>query len=1287
LDISTDNFTTFITGFNNRNTGINSLFTVVGLTANTSYQYRVRASINNIPSSNSNVISVTTLPNPPLATTVTAATNISDTGFTANWNPAATATEYFLDVAVNSSFTNFVGGFQNLNVSNVLTYDVTGLSPNTNYFFRVRAGNPGGVSGNSNFLAAFTTTEAPIALDADPISQTGFTANWQTTTGAINYRLDVSTDDLFGTFVAGYQNKSVSTTNDIISGLTPNFTYFYRVRAENSGGVSANSNVITVTTIPSAPSTPTAQAATGITQSGFTGNWSASPSAIGYRLDVSEASDFSSFVSSYQNADVGNVLSIAITGLNGGTTYYYRVRAENIGGSSANSNEINLITIPPTPVAIAATNVNQVSFEANWQASTGTTEYRLDVSQDNLFGSFLPGYQNKLVSGLTDLVSGLSNNTTYYYRVRAVNTTGTTPNSNTVSVTTQPPVPPAPTALPVLLASITETGFKARWNIVLTATQGYRIDVSEASDFSTFVSGYQDFDAGNNLEADVTGLLGSTTYYFRVRAVNNSGPSLNSNVVSVLTKPAAPLALPASNIVVNGNASGFTANWNADATATQYFLDVATSSAFGVGDFVVGYNNLNVGDVTSYDVTSLNDNTLYYYRLRTVNASGQSAGSNFIEVFIEDSNANIPPLPSGLSAFALSPTKIEVSWTDNSTNDTGFELQRTTNVLLGFTTIAIISVNNNNTPREEIYTDSDGGGGLIPGETYFYRVRALGALGNSQYTLPVRATTISDAPERPDNLDGVSGSATSAYLTWSDNSDDEQGFYLYRALDGNDVALVATIPANQTNYTDIGLTQGTTYFYVLTAFKGSSESETSNLAFVTPAPVPFPASSLTATATGVRSVNLTWQDNSTDETGFAIEMASVYSGGTFLFLTEVGAQEGIGTVNFNIDNTIETLESNEVYAFRVFAFNNFGGSRTTLPDTAQTFIDPTIPRPAKPTGVQAEPVSTIEIRLRWQDVSNNEKVFKIERADSPAGPFVEIARVLAGTTNYSDVGLRAGQTYYYRIIAANGGGNSNPSDVAFAQAVCNVIMVVTTDREANGSIVCDTKEIFLELNTNVTQANVVQWFKNDVAIEDANLNTYIASETGEYYCRIIAGDCDKSSSIISVIINPSFSVAAILDTTDRQNPQVEADIQGANSYQWYYNYEPIPGANADSYPVTQAGVYYVIITDEGCSATSNLVFVTESLITAVEEYDFSHLIRLAPNPAQESTQFKLETPVMGDYQIDLIDFTGKRHSVAAGKKETYLLQNTLNLAKYPAGLYLLEVRCRNYIGRKKMVHY
>src|SRR5436190_1231996 len=74
-----------------------------------------------------------------------------------NWNTSATAVAYYLDVATDAGFTSLLSGYNNLNVGNVTTYTVTGLTCNTSYFCRVRASNGCGVGSNSTTIIVNTS--------------------------------------------------------------------------------------------------------------------------------------------------------------------------------------------------------------------------------------------------------------------------------------------------------------------------------------------------------------------------------------------------------------------------------------------------------------------------------------------------------------------------------------------------------------------------------------------------------------------------------------------------------------------------------------------------------------------------------------------------------------------------------------------------------------------------------------------------------------------------------------------------------------------------------------------------------------------------------------------------------------------------------------------------------------------------------------------------------------------------------------------------------------------------
>jgi hypothetical protein len=92
---------------------------------------------------------------------------------------------------------------------------------------------------------------APSAQSASNVTFSSFTANWTSVSGAIEYRLDVSTGNSFTTYVPGYQDLSVGNmTSFPVTGLGARTTYYYRVRAYNGCATSPNSNVKSVQTTP-----------------------------------------------------------------------------------------------------------------------------------------------------------------------------------------------------------------------------------------------------------------------------------------------------------------------------------------------------------------------------------------------------------------------------------------------------------------------------------------------------------------------------------------------------------------------------------------------------------------------------------------------------------------------------------------------------------------------------------------------------------------------------------------------------------------------------------------------------------------------------------------------------------------------------------------------------------------------------------------------------------------------------------------------------------------------------
>ncbi len=277
-------------------------------------------------------------------------------------------------------------------------------------------------------------TQQPVNRSVAPGGTTNFTVV-ASGSGTLGYRWQTNNANLAN----GGHYAGVTTSTLIISSADSSDAVNYRCIVTNAYG-SVTSSVVTLTIV-NPPSAPTANAATSVMDNSFTANWSSASGATGYRLDVSTNNTFATFWIGYNNLDVGNVLNRNVTGLIAGTTYFYRVRGYNAGGSGGNSGTINLTTTtasspPQAPGASGATGVASNAFIANWNSAIGATGYRLDVATTNTFSSFVSGYNNLDVGNVLNRnVTGLNNGTTYYYRLRAYNGAGDSGNSGTIAVT------------------------------------------------------------------------------------------------------------------------------------------------------------------------------------------------------------------------------------------------------------------------------------------------------------------------------------------------------------------------------------------------------------------------------------------------------------------------------------------------------------------------------------------------------------------------------------------------------------------------------------------------------------------------------------------------------------------------------------------------------------------------------------------------------------------------------------------------------------------------------------
>ena len=185
----------------------------------------------------------------------------------------------------------------------------------------------------------------------------------------------------------------------------------------------------------------------------------------------------------------------------------------------------------------------------------------------------------------------------------------------------------------------------------------------------------------------------------------------------------------------------------------------------------------------------------------------------------------IPSAATNLSATAASSSSIDLAWTDNASDENGFNVERSTDGT-NFNLIGSLGADVSS------YSDN----GLNASTLYYYRVIAFNGAGNSAFSNIANATTLGSTltiPDAPTSLSATAASNSSIDLAWADNASDEDGFNVERSADGTNFNLIGSIGADVTAYSDNGLSASTLYYYRVIAFNSAGNSASSNIANAT----------------------------------------------------------------------------------------------------------------------------------------------------------------------------------------------------------------------------------------------------------------------------------------------------------------------------------------------------------------------------------------------------------------------------------------------------------------------
>lgn len=829
---------------------------ISGLNPNVNYYWRVKSKNTSGESEWSQVFQFKTL-GQPLSTQLISPTNGATVSIPvkAIWQKPAELLEtilgYRIQVSTTSNFSTIV--YENLNLTDT-TETIGNLNFDTEYFWRVSAKNEFNFGSWSQTRQFRTEVEAPLAPNLiSPVDFTQglinpITLRWAVSNRATSYILEVS-EDFFTTIL--YSNTKNGNTNTIetLNFFQPGRTYYWRVRAINSGGSSPNSRVARFSTLPK-PATvilhSPANNQTNTEFSSLTLRWLRIPSNFGftatYNLQVALDSQFTNLAFTYSglNDSLRN-----ITNLESFTKYYWRVSATNVAGQGEWS-AVNAFTTknsPPDKVTLSTPANNSIGLDRNltfkWNKSKRAVNYRLQVSQLEGFNGLI-----KVDTLIQDTLINIANLDIYknhYWRVKAINQLGESDWSVPFTFKTKGVALSPNLIVPVNNAiNLDPQSIEFKWNKAgeqLELIQNYRLQVSLSPDFES------EFMHADAVTSDTVKIIYSfipqKTYYWRVQATNENGTGAWSEIFRFRTTP---ISIPGATTLTEplNNAKGIdnpiTFKWRTNSLADLYIFEIATDSTFSN----IVYSENEVPD-TFVTVNNLQGLTKYYWKVTGYNSLGGNISSsvfNFTTVGNPFAANLIEPVNN---SFNQTVNSLTFRWTkpeERTEEIQSYQLQVSWDGLFSAVSFDVTSI------TDTFFVIK----GLSMTTRYYWRVRAVNNMGTGDWSsvntfmtgifspsIPQLALPVNDAERiwRPINFAWFKVDGASHYRIQLSINDS-----LFRDIYPNELEFDVS-NVFDTVYSRSFLTRdGTKYFWRVKALNSQGESEWSQVFKFTSAGAP-----------------------------------------------------------------------------------------------------------------------------------------------------------------------------------------------------------------------------------------------------------------------------------------------------------------------------------------------------------------------------------------------------------------------------------------------------------------
>ncbi len=985
---------TTITGISGTST------TITGLTNGVTYYFAVSASNaggEGANSAESSAVPVLPIPAAPAGLNVTPGNG----QVAVAWSAAAFAATYTIKYGTSlGTYTSSVTGIAGTSAT------VSGLAAGTSYYFVVSASNASGESANSAPGSALLVPGAPAIFSlAGGSGQVAL--SWTAMAGAASYTVKYATisGGPYANVVAG-----ISGTSKTITGLAAGTTYYFVVSASNASGEGGNSAEVAGIVAPPAPAGLNVTSGNG--QAVLT--WNAAAGAASDTVKYATTSG-----GPYTLTQAASGTSATVTGLSNGTAYYFVVSATNSSGESANSLPVAAtptVGAPGAPSNLIAT-AGSGQAALTWNAVAGALSYTISYGTAN--GGPYTLTQTSAAAAAT--VAGLASGTTYYFVVSASNGGGTGGNSVQASATTLPAVPGVPSGL-----TITPGNGQAvlSWGAVAGAAS-YNIKYGTTSGGS-YGSTLNVTAAGGT----VTGLTNGTAYYFVVTAVNAGGESASSAQVSATPVAALPTSLnysggfaaAGSSLQLNGSAQLSGGKMILTSNAQSQLSSVYAKTQQNIGAFSTQFDFQTTGS------WPLGDGFTFVIQRSGLTAIGQGGGGlgygasatggsggipNSVAIkFDVFSNQGEGTNSTGLYVNGAAPTNVGAVGLDGTGfNMRSYDLSRAIFTYDGTTLTVVLKDLVTGATATQAYAVNIPA--IIGGGTAWVGFTASdGALTSSQQIVNWTFASSGAAPSAPATPVGLAATPGNGQVALSWNAVPGASSYnvKYSSTSGGPYT---TISAAGTGTTVSGLTNGTPYYFVVSAVSSSGESANSGQISATPV-LPAPATPTGLFASGGNGqVALAW-NGINGATSYTVQYGTT-SGGPY-----TTALAGITSAGA----TVSGLSNGTAYYFIVTAVNGSGSSAAS----AQASATPQLSLPAAPTGLAAA-ASNTQVALSWNAVAGATS-YNVKVATVSGGPYSTLATgVTALSANVTS--LNNGTTYYFVVSAVNGsGGGANSSQVA-----------------------------------------------------------------------------------------------------------------------------------------------------------------------------------------------------------------------------------------------------------------